>query len=271
MRTLKTMKKIFISHSVRDLALLQTMRDNLVQIGYKPWIDPNPRPGQDWRYEIDDAIRAADAVMVILTPHAAQSVYVTYEWTWAIAHHVPVIVVMFRATDIHPRLQTLHFFDATEWRDMDQFWNHFRHEVQQLLENPSQLSSQAAPASSSAQSPRRAIATAPLIDRDIMPEQAGHWLVVRRGPEPNSMFLLDKPVLTLGRDENNDIAIADPEISRYHLRFRRQPNNMYTIEDLGSTNGTLIDGKRLNGVVPLVPGKAIMLGDTVIVTYELVK
>ena len=61
------MKHIFISHSARDTRHLTIMRDNLLRIGYRPWIDPHPRPGQDWRFAIDDALLAADAVIVIVT------------------------------------------------------------------------------------------------------------------------------------------------------------------------------------------------------------
>ncbi|MEO1290776.1 MAG: toll/interleukin-1 receptor domain-containing protein [Chloroflexota bacterium] len=101
------MKHIFISFSQRDSRYMTTMRENLIRIGYKPWIDPKPRPGQDWRFEIDDAIRSADAVLVIVSPSAAESVYVTYEWSLAIGLDVPVIPVIFSKAKMHPRLNML--------------------------------------------------------------------------------------------------------------------------------------------------------------------
>ena len=92
-------------------------------------------------------------------------------------------------------------------------------------------------------------------------------LIVRRGPEPNKTFELDKDVLTLGRDITNDIVINDPEVSRHHARFTRGPHG-YNMEDLGSTNGTFIAGQRVSGIIVLQPGTMIGLGETVTLGYE---
>ncbi len=95
-------------------------------------------------------------------------------------------------------------------------------------------------------------------------------LIVRRGPQPNQSFDLDKDVVTLGRDITNDIVINDPEVSRHHLRLTRGASG-YNIEDLGSTNGTFVAGQRLSGVRPLNAGDMIGLGETVTLGYENVR
>ncbi len=95
-------------------------------------------------------------------------------------------------------------------------------------------------------------------------------LVVRRGPQPNQTYELNKDLITLGRDITNDIVINDPEVSRHHLRLTRGERG-YTIEDLGSTNGTFINGQRLSGIRPLNNGDLIGLGETVTLGYELVR
>jgi hypothetical protein len=92
-------------------------------------------------------------------------------------------------------------------------------------------------------------------------------LVVRRGPEPNKVYELDKDVMTIGRDINNDITINDPEISRRHCRFTRGGGG-YTLEDLVSTNGTFVNNQRLSGARPLSSGDIISLGETVVLAYE---
>lgn len=92
-------------------------------------------------------------------------------------------------------------------------------------------------------------------------------LIVRRGPQPNQIYPLDKPVQTLGRDITNDIVINDPEVSRHHCRLT-QGGGGFTLEDLGSTNGTFINGQRLSGARPLAPGDMIGLGETVTLAYE---
>ncbi len=92
-------------------------------------------------------------------------------------------------------------------------------------------------------------------------------LIVRRGPQPNQIYPLDKSIVTLGRDITNDIVINDPEVSRHHCRLT-QGGGGFTIEDLGSTNGTFINGQRLTGARPLSPGDMVGLGETVTLAYE---
>ena len=100
-----------------------------------------------------------------------------------------------------------------------------------------------------------------------MQEQDSFRLVVRRGPQPNQIYELTKEVTTLGRDITNDIVINDREASRHHLRLVRSSGNV-TIEDLGSTNGTFVNGKRVSGVTPLQNGDMVGLGETVTLGFE---
>ena len=92
-------------------------------------------------------------------------------------------------------------------------------------------------------------------------------LVVRRGPQPNQVYELNKDIVTLGRDITNDITINDPEVSRHHLRLTRGGGG-FTLEDLGSTNGTFVNGQRLTGARPLRTGDMIGLGETVTLAYD---
>lgn len=95
-------------------------------------------------------------------------------------------------------------------------------------------------------------------------------LVVRRGPQPNESFEIGADATTLGRGINNDIVINDREISRSHMRLLRSGDGL-TLEDLGSTNGTFVNGKRIAGVTPLQIGDMIGLGDTVVLALEQVR
>ncbi len=100
-----------------------------------------------------------------------------------------------------------------------------------------------------------------------MQGNGGSRLVVRRGPQPNQTYELNKDVVALGRDITNDIVINDPEVSRHHCRLTRTPAG-YSMEDLGSTNGTFVNGQRLATIRPLMNGDTVGLGETVTLVYE---
>lgn len=92
-------------------------------------------------------------------------------------------------------------------------------------------------------------------------------LIVRRGPQPNQIYELNKGIVTIGRDITNDIVINDPEVSRHHCRLT-QGGGGFTVEDLGSTNGTFVNGQRLTGARPLSNSDMLGLGETVTLAYE---
>lgn len=67
---------------------------------------------------------------------------------------------------------------------------------------------------------------------------------------------------TVGR-EGCDILLADPEVSRCHAVLRDTPGHGPMIEDLGSTNGTFVNDRRIGGAFGLEPGDVVRLGNTV--------
>jgi len=92
-------------------------------------------------------------------------------------------------------------------------------------------------------------------------------LVMNQGPQPGQMFVLDQEMTSLGRDPGNDIVINDPQISRKHSRITRQGASM-VLEDVGSTNGTFVNGMRLTSPHTLDSGNVVGLGDAVTLTYH---
>ncbi len=94
-------------------------------------------------------------------------------------------------------------------------------------------------------------------------------LVMRSGPTVGKIYPLEKSELTIGRDTSNDIVINDAEVSRKHARLILQGGG-FVLEDLGSTNGTFVDGQRLMGPHALRPGEVIMLGENIRLNYEAV-
>ncbi len=87
-------------------------------------------------------------------------------------------------------------------------------------------------------------------------------LVVERGPVPSLRFALQQEQMTIGRSAGNDLVLADPEVSRRHVRVLRRADG-FAVEDIGSTNGTFVNGQRISHLTLLQDGDTIDLGDTV--------
>jgi Zn-dependent protease len=67
--------------------------------------------------------------------------------------------------------------------------------------------------------------------------------------------------LTIGRDAGNELRLDDPSVSRHHARIAPSPSGIPVLEDVGSTYGTWLDGRRLDGVRPVQDGSEIRFGD----------
>lgn len=94
-----------------------------------------------------------------------------------------------------------------------------------------------------------------------------YQLLMRSGPKPGEIFVLDKDEITIGREVYNDFPITEPEVSRKHTRIF-QKGDVYFIEDLGSTNGTFLNNERLTSIQPLRVGDVIILGESIHLLFE---
>jgi hypothetical protein len=86
-------------------------------------------------------------------------------------------------------------------------------------------------------------------------------LVVISGNQVGQLFEITRDVIVIGRDMQCDAPIADIAASRKHCQIRREPMG-YVIQDLGSMNGTHVNGQRLSGLRPLQVGDVISIGKT---------
>jgi pSer/pThr/pTyr-binding forkhead associated (FHA) protein len=93
------------------------------------------------------------------------------------------------------------------------------------------------------------------------------YLVLRRkGHTLPEVYLLDSPVVDIGRHLDNTICLAENQVSRFHMRLNRIDDH-YNIEDLGSVNGTMLNGKRVDHAVDLKFGDYIAIGQMVEMWY----
>jgi hypothetical protein len=83
-------------------------------------------------------------------------------------------------------------------------------------------------------------------------------LVVRRGPNAGSRFLLDADVTTVGRSPDSDIFLDDVTVSRRHAEFVRTAQG-FLVRDVGSLNGTYVDRNRIEESL-LADGHEVQVG-----------
>lgn len=83
-------------------------------------------------------------------------------------------------------------------------------------------------------------------------------LIAQRGPSSGSRFLLDEDLTLAGRHPNADIFLDDVTVSRRHVEFVRS-NGGFEVRDLGSMNGTYLNGARVDGSI-LSSGDVVQIG-----------
>jgi len=105
------------------------------------------------------------------------------------------------------------------------------------------------------------VAIDPVQDDEEAASARGYALRVQRGVPLGSAWQVEG-TLGIGRGSENRIDLVDPRVSRRHARVTRTEDGV-VVEDLGSTNGTRVNGSPLAaGPKKLAPGDVIGLGDT---------
>jgi hypothetical protein len=85
--------------------------------------------------------------------------------------------------------------------------------------------------------------------------------LIGAGPLAGQRFTLERDLTIIGRADDCDIRVADPLASRRHAQVRREPWR-YVLEDLGSRNGTLVNGEAVAGERPLQHGDTVHVATT---------
>lgn len=93
---------------------------------------------------------------------------------------------------------------------------------------------------------------------DTTPEDEVALLVLHRGARGSQRWRLDKPQVLIGRSPECDIILPDRQVSRRHARVFRV-GDVYYVEDLGSKNGTWVNGELLTGPRQLEDGDEIQI------------
>jgi pSer/pThr/pTyr-binding forkhead associated (FHA) protein len=85
-------------------------------------------------------------------------------------------------------------------------------------------------------------------------------LLVRSGELRGRRLPITLTVVNIGRAEYNDIVIADASVSTTHAKLQRR-DDVWVLNDLGSTNGTFVEGEPVTGETALTPGTTLRFGD----------
>jgi len=94
-----------------------------------------------------------------------------------------------------------------------------------------------------------------------------YCLEILEGPDAGQSFPLLSDSFHVGRHSQCEIVLRDPEVSRRHVKISREEAG-WLLDDLGSTNGTWLNGQRITRQL-VVPGEKLRLGQTVAVIREL--
>jgi pSer/pThr/pTyr-binding forkhead associated (FHA) protein len=97
----------------------------------------------------------------------------------------------------------------------------------------------------------------PVAGIDALPAGSA-LLVVKRGPNAGSRFLLDRPTTSAGRHPDSDIFLDDVTVSRRHAEFRRESGE-FVVVDVGSLNGTYVNREPVD-TAALANGDEVQIG-----------
>lgn len=105
------------------------------------------------------------------------------------------------------------------------------------------------------------------IPEKINPDTRYYLLMKRNNQQDPEVYPLEETTLSIGRGLDNDIILQEGEVSRHHLILNRDEYG-YSIEDLGSFNGTYLNGMRVERATRLRPGDEIRIGTMLTVWFN---
>lgn len=105
---------VFISYKHSDALYARVLINELEKAGFGYWWDENIPLGDNWSEAIDTSIREALGVILLMSPEAQKSEYVTFEWSFALGARVPLLpVVVEKVENLHPRLKPVQYKDLS--------------------------------------------------------------------------------------------------------------------------------------------------------------
>lgn len=91
------------------------------------------------------------------------------------------------------------------------------------------------------------------------------WLVMLKDKVVEKFVLADGQKIVIGRGHSADVVVDNPSVSRKHLSFACM-GNRYQVTDLGSRNGTYVNGEKISGTVAVSPSDIVQIGKFILST-----
>ena len=284
---------VFISYSREDRAAARHFAKCLAGEGLSVWWDAALHSGETFDEVIERELKAASAAVVLWSPRSVTSRWVRAEATLADRHRklVPVII---ESCDRPIIFELSHTTDLADWTGdpADTRWKNLVEDVRRLVANdtrkkPADPSSEIQPADSARSTASGDSVTPFRARKENLPSPAGrpsatsrpqiddsqatqfytgadradifHCLEIDEGERASKRFIVSPPGLKIGRAAPADIILADRQVSRTHCIVEFAGGGL-RVSDLDSTNGTYIDGKRIEGTAMLDVGSVLRVG-----------
>lgn len=254
------MPQVFISHATKDLEFARdVIKCACDTAGLFGWVSSACLcSGADWERQIRRALTDSQWFVVVMSPNAVASEWVRAETHWALenmrGYVVPVMHQNCDPASIHLRLGTLQFVDFRAENRRDDASKQL---IAVMLERQErQLHGSREPRNDAT------FSTVLTGTGDALPL----IISVESAREPPFDFrLMIRTNLTIGRGKDVDVRLNDDSVSRRHARITLMTvggRRAVVIADLGSANGTLVNGVQIEGTVSLNEQDVIELGST---------
>ena len=92
-------------------------------------------------------------------------------------------------------------------------------------------------------------------------------LLIISGADKGKKFDITADLVHIGRDSTNDIPLTDSKVSSNHAKLSVEKDKIW-IEDLKSTNGTMVNGKKISSRTPLHDEYLVKIGNTLVKVYN---
>lgn len=108
-------QNVFISYSHTDHNMAVQIASLLAKEGLNIWIDVEDiPPGENWRNAIDDGLKTAEVLLLLVTPESMASAEVQGEWNYFLDEKKPIIPILLRPTELPSRLRLIQWIDFSQ-------------------------------------------------------------------------------------------------------------------------------------------------------------